>query len=500
MATRTDNGFDLPSKSNWDASWTLQSAPYRSISKKTVDKYKTKVFCDQEGVPRGVRYFYPGNLKKDKLLDKPETGARYKQTGVNESNKRGLYGWHTCAPNEKYITIVEGEDDAHHMYEWLQGKYPVLSVRSASNAENDVKHDFDKLMKAEKIYLCLDNDEAGKEATDKIVDILGYDKVYFVDLPDEYKDISEMVEDHRGSEIFNMWYNAKRYKPTEIINTYDQIEEALKEDKYELLGNWPWPTLQDMTLGLATSELVVVQANTGAGKTEIMRAIEYHALTDASHKGYPVGAIHIEEDEARSIRGIVGRYLNEVAHNPVMKKYREISNEEIIKEYKKLTGGKEDRFFLYSHFGSKDPSNILNTIRYLVTVQGCKLVILDHIHMMISGLGNKDERILIDQILTELVMMVKELGFCLVAVSHENDDGRARGSRIIEQVAMTYIRASRDMYADTAEERSLTHLRLLKNRNGSVVGPCGTLKFDEATFKFNEVGTDDLALGMDTPF
>ena len=74
--------------------------------------------------------------------------------------------------------------------------------------------------------------------------------------------------------------------------------------------------------------------------------------------------------------------------------------------------------FLYNHFGSLEPDVLLEQIRYLATVDGVKVVILDHISIVLSGLELDNERKAIDIIMTKLRSLSEATGIAIVLVSH----------------------------------------------------------------------------------
>jgi twinkle protein len=106
--------------------------------------------------------------------------------------------------------------------------------------------------------------------------------------------------------------------------------------------------------------------------------------------------------------------------------------------------------------------------------------------MVVSGLGGEDERRALDYFSTRLEMMVKELDFALIMVSHVNDDGRTRGSRYISKVADIRIDITRDIQNPDPVLRNTTHLVVSKNRFSGRTGPACQLLFDPNTFTYSE--------------
>jgi twinkle protein len=231
----------------------------------------------------------------------------------------------------------------------------------------------------------------------------------------------------------------------------------------------------------------------GVGKTEIVGAMEYHVLKETDVN---VGIIHLEEGEKRAIQRLAGYELAVPAHLPES----ELAKEDVLRAYEAACK-RDSRVHLYSHFGSDDPDVILDTVRFMASVCGCKIIFLDHITMVVTGHETDDERRKLDYISTRLAMMAKELNFSLVLVSHVNDDGKTRGSRNISKVAHAHLHLDRDIEAAVMSDRNTTALTIRKNRFAGHTGPAGFLHFDPKTYKIQEL-TEDVAAErqlQDTP-
>jgi twinkle protein len=241
---------------------------------------------------------------------------------------------------------------------------------------------------------------------------------------------------------------------------------------------YPFPTLTYMTYGIRTGETVLLTAQEGIGKTEVMHAIEHQLLTQTDS---PIGAIFLEEPKRRHLQALAGIHLQRPVHLPDCG----VPDDEIFTAVQKVVGT-DDRLHIYSHFGSDDPEHILDTIRFLVSARGCRYILLDHITMVVSGLGGENERRALDYLSTRLEMMVKELDFALILVSHVNDDGLTRGSRNISKVADIRINLHRDILSSDPIIRRTTNVVVGKNRFCGRTGPAGQLLFDPATYTLKE--------------
>jgi twinkle protein len=215
-----------------------------------------------------------------------------------------------------------------------------------------------------------------------------------------------------------------------------------------------------------------------------MRAIEYHLLTTTDHN---IGIIHLEEQEKRSVQGLVSYELQTPCHLPTSS----ASKEDQIEAYKRITK-RDGRLSFYTHFGSDDPDSILDTIRYLVTVCHCKFIFLDHITMLVTGFEDDDERKKLDYISTRLAMLTRELNFTLFLVSHVNDDGKTRGSRNISKIADLIVHLDRDIESADPSQRNRTNLLVKGNRFGGTTGPAGCLLFNSDTYTIKEVDDTEL--------
>ena len=153
---------------------------------------------------------------------------------------------------------------------------------------------------------------------------------------------------------------------------------------------------------------------------------------------------------------------------------------------------------MFDGFGSFDPDLIYNRIEYMATGLECKIIFLDHLSILLSGLSG-DERRMIDSTMTKLRSLVERTGIALFLVSHlrrasndkhsHEEGGRVslaslRGSHSIAQISDSVVALEVDQQADT--ERKLTTVRVLKNRYSGEVGVACELAYDLNTCRFNE--------------
>lgn len=459
-----------------DVDCTYEYYAHRGISKESFSIYGARVKIDRLGVPVSVGFLYPnGSCKVRPLKEKSFYWTETKEKVA------GCFGVDKFpAGSNKTITITEGEYDAISLYQVLRN--PCVSVRSSSSAERDCIHDRDYLSSFERIYLALDNDGPGREAAGRIARLFDYNKIYLVKFSNR-KDANEYLQAGESDELRTIWHNSKKYLPENIISSFSDFEKILNEPL--VLGiPYPLSTLTEMTYGMRTSESVLITAQEGVGKTELMHAIEHQLLEQTDDN---IGTIFLEEPKKRHLQSLAGISLKCPLHLPDHGR----PDSDVLDAVKALLK-RDERLYLYSHFGCDDPDVLLDTIRFLVTACACRYILLDHITMAVTGLaGEQDERRALDYLSTRLEMMVQELDFGLIVVSHVNDFGQTRGSRYIGKLAHTRI----DITRDIANGSNILDVFVSKNRFGQKTGPAGSYAFDPILRTYTEVITSPAVIG-----
>lgn len=450
----------------------------RGLTPATLDYYGVRYEVDGQGNP--LSYVFP--RPDGQVLHRSTQAKEFWASGSRREGLPGLFGLDKFSSGQKAITVTEGYFDALAVYQIHGSKYPAVAVQSASSAKVECAAAFEYLNSFDKIYLAFDADEPGQKAAEAVARLFDFNKVYLVKLDGTLKDANNYLQEGKSEEFIRTWWNAKRFLPEGILSSLSDFNQIIDEDVAKPSLPYPFPKLQELTYGMRGGEFILVTAQEGIGKTEILRAIEYSLLKDTKHN---IGVLHLEESKARTLKGYVGQKLKSPIHLPEFS----ISNEDVKRELSEVVGN--DRLHIYSHFGSDDPDVILSTIRWMAGACQCKVVFLDHITMVVSGLLGDDERRALDYISTQLKMMCQSLNFTCVVVSHVNDEGLTRGSRNISKVCDLRIDLHRDIKAESELLRNVTFLTISKNRFSGKTGPAGALQFDPATFLL-EQKVDDL--------
>src|SRR5579872_1404780 len=458
------DGIDL-------TNYTYEYLPTRGINSETFKFYDVRTKIDADGKPFEQGYPYSNGAFKIRTLG--EKGFYTK----GDIQKAGLFGRNKFGPgSNRSVTITEGELDALSLYQVL--KSPVVSVRSSGSARLDASIDRSYLNSFERIYLAFDGDEPGRAAAAEVARLFDYNKVYDVRFPGgNRKDANDYLQAGEDRELREIWWNAKKFLPDNLISSLSDFEkELLKPVKYGV--SYPFPTLNNMTYGMKIGEVVLLTAQEGVGKTEVMHTMLHHLLKETTDA---VGAIFIEESKQRLLQALAGIELQRPVHLPDCG----CEPSETVSAFKRVVPT-DDRLYVYNHFGSDSADSIIDTIRFLVTARGCRWIFFDLISLAVAGLGGDREREALEYLSARLELMTQELDFGLIMVSHVNDNGQTRGSRMIAKNCHVRIDIDRDISAIDERTRLTTKLTVTKNRPTSMTGPAGQLLFNMQTHTLSE--------------
>ena len=450
--------------------------PHRGITEQTLKKFGVKVLVDTTtDEPIRVGFFYPNKSVKSCKWDVKGKDPNKWRT-VGDISSAHLFGKNIFDKGSKRVlTITEGEYDTLSVWEMIGPETAVTSIKSSVTAFSDCKEEYEYINSFEKIVINMDNDEAGQKAAKKIASLFDFKKVYNLCL-NKYKDANDYLTNNDSKAYLEAWRGVKRYTPDNLLSTFSQFSQALRERREECIATYPFEQLQSALHGLHGGEVVVIKAPPGTGKTEVFRAIENHVLKTTK---LPVGILHLEEDNGTTLRAMAGYYSQKPLLHPDMP----APDEEVEAILKEILGDDEERVLLHSSFDVEDEDAFLANIRFMVSGGGCRIIFFDHISWLATGTTkgeNDDERKKLDRIMQRLKLLAKELNFCLVMISHVNDNGETRGSRNIQMAANTIIVLKRDKMNADEQERLKTYLLVEKARLiGAREGPAGYALYDQ---------------------
>jgi len=455
--------------------------PKRGLSEETCRFWQYEV-GEYSGRPVQIANYITANgerLSKIRFADKD-----FMQIGKGKLPLYGQWLWERTGGG-KLIVVTEGEIDAMSISQLQEHRWPVVSIpNGAAGAVRAFRDNLEWLEQYESVVIMFDNDKVGKEAADQCSQVLSIGKAKVATLP--LKDANEMMTDGRSQELISAIWNAKSWRPDGIVSGED-LWEVINAQKANIAHGYPWNGLNALTHGLREGEITTLCAGSGIGKSQVCKELAYHLITE----GQTIGYIALEESTQRTALGLMGLHLNKPIH---------LTPDEVPEEARRAAFDEtigSGRYYTYDHWGSLGEANLLSKIRYLVTSVGCRIIFLDHISIVVSGMEGGDERRMIDNTMTKLRSLVEELGFGLVLVSHlKRPEGRGheegarttlaqlRGSAAIAQLSDMVLGLERDQQdAATANQ---TCLRVLKNRWSGQNGVACYLDYSEETGRMME--------------
>jgi twinkle protein len=403
-----------------------------------------------------------------------------------------LFGQQKWRDNGRKVVITEGEIDCMSLSQVQDNKWATVSVpNGAAGAYKALSRSYDWLSEFEEIILMFDSDEAGIKAARECSEMFKPSQVKIASL--SLKDPNEMLQEGLYKELIDAIWSAKTLRPDGIISG-SEMRERLSTRPTIQSWKYPFPLLNQMTLGLREEEMVTITAGSGIGKSQISKEIIYHL----QKQGAKVGCICLEESAERTAEILIGMEMGERVHlqaNPDR-------DERYWAAFDATVGLKDslgnDTLFLYDHWGSTDVENLVKKIRYLVRGSGCNFVLLDHISLIVSGIEEGNERRIIDNLMTTLASTIRELKCGMILVSHlkrptgtGHENGAVtslselRGSAAIGQLSDIVIGCERNQQSEDSTNH--TQLRILKNRMTGETGKCGVLLFDQNTGRLTEI-------------
>jgi twinkle protein len=461
------------------------------LIKRNINEETCRVFNYEQGEYNGrpcqIANYY------DKNYDKVAQKLRFADKSfkwLGDTDKITLFGQNLWRDGGRTLVITEGEIDAMSVSTVNLNKYPVCSIPSGTaSAKKYIKREMEWISKFEKIILMFDNDIAGNKASLECASLLPVKKVFISKL--QGKDANELLQAGKKTKIVDAIFEAKAFTPQGIIEGAD-TKELLLNDVYAETIPYQWNGLNEKLSGIRLGELNLLCAGSGTGKSQVCREIAYNLVKNKHRVGY----IALEESVKRSVRGIVSVGLNKLIHIPEVKK--SIPEEEILKEWNKI----KDYICFYDHWGSASSDDLLNKIRYMVKGLDCKVIFLDHISIVISGLAEGDERRLIDNTMTQLRQLVEELNIAMFVVSHlKRPEGKGheegthtslshlRGSASLGQLSDAVIGFERNQQSET--QANVLTCRILKNRFSGDTGVATQLIYNKETGRLVEGNFDE---------
>lgn len=440
---------------------------YRGIQKKIIEG--TGTYFTKHNNEETAHWSYPNGVKH-KNVTRSEKGGK---KSITVSGKLDKFFGQEDYNGGRNITITEGEEDRLSVLQ-MMGDWPCVSVPGATPSKEFWTNAQKYLGNFEKIVLSVDNDEPGDNLAEKIYRMFP-GKTYRVN-HGKYKDANDFLLAGDTKAYKESWWNAQKIKPSNILNTaQDYLDLFDKTPSYEYFKT-DIPELDKKMLGIHKGALTLILAETGIGKTEVFRYLEWKCLSETN---YSIATCHGEETPLRSLLGLVSYDLQA---NVTRKDLIEQGGyEQQVKDSIKKIGdnGKLYQFSIAVGDGKDEIDEIVSQVRFLRTAMDVDYIFMEPIQDFVSAVSTSDKESKLTDLVNKLKRLAAEINVGIVIIAHANKDGDAKYCASIVQSAAYEIRIERDVDSEDLTERNTTRFFVgRKNRTGGGSGPAGSMQFD----------------------
>ena len=460
----------------------------RGISKEVVDHYGVKMETSPDGKPSA--HFYPYTDRDGQVVAYKKRTLPKDFSVVGKFKGVQLFG-QSMSSTGKMLVITEGELDAmavaQAFYEKYRRFFACVSIPSASMV-NAVLDNREWVRRFDTVVLMFDNDDAGKEATEKAAKIVGADKVKLAVFPE--KDACSLLREHGADAVRNAVWNAETYCPAGILVGESIWNKFVERQRTESV---PYPEclqgLNEKLEGIRHGEITLFTSGTGSGKSTVIKEIILDLLSKTDDK---IGLISLEE----SVGDTAEKFIQMAVERPL----KDLTDDELRWGYEKVF--KDERLVLLDHQGSVGDSSLIDKIEYMA-LMGCKYLVLDHITIAVSegseGLSGNEA---VDKVMSDLLKIVKKHNVWLGLISHlrKGQAGKSfeeghlasiddiKGSGSIKQISFDIIAFARNLVAETDSEKNTVKFRVLKSRFTGRTGDAGQASYDPNTTRLKLSG------------
>lgn len=407
----------------------------------------------------------------------------------------GLFGSQKWTRGARLI-VTEGEVDAVSVAQVTGLKTAVVSLpNGAGSAAKVLAKETEYLSRFDQVVLWFDNDKEGRRATEECIEILEPGKVLVVQSPRDAKDANDLLKAKRSKDMVSAIYQARPYRPDNLMAGAD-LKARVKTVKRDVVAfPWGYQSLDEKTRGIRKREVTVLVAGAKAGKSTVVREVQYRMARD----GEAFAAFMLEESVEDTALALVSIHMQRRLHleDPAV-----LDSPEFDRAYDESAG--LPHVHLYDNRGALDLDILETKIRHAVRSLGVGWVFLDNITSMMAGSETEDERRAIDAVMMRMAKVAIELNVGVVIVCHLRRPEGERGYENGKEVTANALRGSGGILAFSntvvAFERNQQHetksnlikVRVLACRFTGETGFAGYLEYDKETGLLDDIRAEDV--------
>ncbi|HEK0447680.1 TPA: toprim domain-containing protein [Proteus mirabilis] len=376
FAVKKQKAFTRPNRSTYGKNLRKPDACYgylegRGISREVAELYKVSdavVWSHELGRELPAIAFpfeRDGKLLQVKRISTERPNG--KKIIMAEANcEPCLFGWDQIPNDARSVIICEGEIDCMSYRQYGLSALSVPFGGGKGAKQQWIEFEYHNLERFTEIWLSLDNDEVGREATKEIVSRLGEYRCRLVKLP--HKDINECLQaGMTREELGGYLEKAPYFDPEELFSAQEFYQDTWDAiyGKEQYLFRTPWEPM-NYNFNFRESELTVLNGVNGHGKTEIAG----HIVCEAMRQGVRACVASLELKPGMLLKRLT-RQVTCKAKPP------ELEFESAFKFY-------EEKLWLFGLTGRAKADRLLEIFYYANRRYGVKLFIVDSLTKVCS--------------------------------------------------------------------------------------------------------------------
>lgn len=465
---------------------------------------------------------YKPNAYKQRVMPKDFSQGYLGRNGYDCD----LFGLSRFKDGGKWLLITGGEEDCPAAYKMLresqisrgQSHVPPVAVVSPTvgegSAYKQIQSNYEKLEKFEIIVVCLDNDEAGQKATEKILSKLPPGKIRTMACPS--KDPCEALKQGKEKEFVNAFYRAKEYLAQGVTGSGDISDKMREEMAVERLPLPPFMSVLQFMMGggVPLGRVVNVASGSGSGKTTYVNEMIYDWIFNSPYK---VGVLSLELDEGEYGVAMLSRHLGKKINLiPTVKERLDyLAQPDVVEKEKKLLYNEDGshRWMMLDE-GEGTLEDVQSRILNMIIQHECKVIVLDPLSDLFDGLTTDEQAVHMRwqkrtvkkyKVIFVNILHVRKTGSGEKANSagkqmHEED---IHGSSSIFKSGAANILFSRNKYEEDPIEMNTSYVYMPKCRWTGKTGPAGRWYYDIDTHtvhdRDNFFGGDAIEVSEEEP-
>jgi archaellum biogenesis ATPase FlaH len=343
-----------------------------------------------------------------------------------------------------------------------------------------------------KIVICMDADDAGREAAEKLAKVLPKGRVFVMNM--RYKDADIYVEKSKEDEFIRDFWNAKAYTPDGIVASGSLMEKVLAAARVKRIPLPPFmhKAQEMMAGGIPLGVIVNLASASGTGKSTIVDECTYFWVFNSPHK---IGVVSLESDAGQYGTKILSRHIQHkidlIANDDERVEF--LQRPEVVKAGDELWFN-EDGSHRWYVVDERDGGveSLKKQVEELVIACECKVILLDPIQDIFEGMSTDEQA----QFMKWQKGMVKSHKISFINVNHVRKSSQGQkanstgadlheedmhGTGSILKSGACNLLFMRDKEAEDSIERNTTRMKMTKCRWTGKTGVAGEYYYDNDT-------------------